>query len=748
MCEFSNVRTRLHRVAACLLILLLLFSVFPISSPAVAAEETSSYLSDFEALKQLCEEWQNSTGYHTALCEKTGFRIEEDLVIPAWLHLQFVDLIVPEGVTLSVSKNTTLYATKLQLDGTILNSGDISQGIWHKSSETNEVSVGENGRIENSGKLSLANPVPAGTVEGSGKFTVDREYRLQTSDFDGLKAACESALADPGADYELTVGAESELQIDEDLETPENLILLCFGKNILVPKGVTLSVRGKLHLRRATVRVQGRLVNEGDIFFYGTAARIHLDDGAEYSGSGDLICYETPEDYFPAVGIERSRFRKTMLNNPISFQLKNGENSPDKPVSVYSSTFDALQRAVRAAEEDPETRYKFEPNSSETFTIESDLTVPENLIISVWIDMRLIIPAKTTVTLLGEIQMHSRSRMTVSGSLANNGRITSNGKDACIVKERTGKYSGTGLIDREIQLEGFSAREARKAQTTPTPAPKASPTSKPATAAPSSTPKTAATSKPVPSPTPEITSRNEPGSQEYLNPDTGYRALILDELGLLTDSERSQLLEDMKPITEFGHVAFWSTKDYARSEVEQARLKRRELFGMESGAILAINMNIRKVSIQSYGTINHTISKAQANTITNNVRNYLTRGEYYQGAKKAYGQIYTLLVKGRIPQPMKYFSNAVIALTAAMILMLFFVLRHASSFEKPDAIKVIETGAIPAALLYHASSRLTRTRREYVPVSSSSGSSGGSSCSSCSSGSSCSSCGSGGSSSF
>ena len=218
--------------------------------------------------------------------------------------------------------------------------------------------------------------------------------------------------------------------------------------------------------------------------------------------------------------------------------------------------------------------------------------------------------------------------------------------------------------------------------------------------------------------------------------------VILDELGLLSSTEAEQLRQDMEPITAFGNVAFWTTDQYARDEVEQARLKRRELFGLESGIILVINMNVRKVSVQSYGTINDTITADRANTITNNVRNYLTKGDYYGGASTAFRQIFRLLDGGRIPQPMKYLSNAAIALMLSLMLMLPFAFRYASSFRKGDPILIAGAGA--AALSFTGVAAKFKGN-DYQKISSDSGSS----CSSCSSGgSSCSSCGSGGSSSF
>ena len=226
------------------------------------------------------------------------------------------------------------------------------------------------------------------------------------------------------------------------------------------------------------------------------------------------------------------------------------------------------------------------------------------------------------------------------------------------------------------------------------------------------------------------------------DPATGHSAVLIDELGLLSAEEQARLLEDMKPLTEFGSVAFWTTEDYASNEIEQARLTRRELFGFDDAAIFAVNMNIRKLTIQSYGSMYDVLTKSRANTITNNVRRYATKGDYYEAARRAFSQMLSLMRGNRIAQPMKHFSNACIALMLGLILMLSRVFKTVSR-RAPETDELVVLAARPVVF---NSPQLTYTGedREYSPPSSDSGSSSG--CSSCSRG--CSSCGGGGSSSF
>ena len=48
----------------------------------------------------------------------------------------------------------------------------------------------------------------------------------------------------------------------------------------------------------------------------------------------------------------------------------------------------------------------------------------------------------------------------------------------------------------------------------------------------------------------------------YSNPDTGYTVYMMDQIDLLSSEEEEQLIEDMKPITTYGNVAFISARAY------------------------------------------------------------------------------------------------------------------------------------------------------------------------------------------
>lgn len=170
------------------------------------------------------------------------------------------------------------------------------------------------------------------------------------------------------------------------------------------------------------------------------------------------------------------------------------------------------------------------------------------------------------------------------------------------------------------------------------------------------------------------------------NESTGYDVYIDDWAQLLTSSEEDKLCDIMGPITAYGNVAFvsidynpyYSVEDYAQNYGDS-------LFGNESYTIFVIDMDYRKICIYSDGDIYKTITKAYANTITDNVYTYASDGEYYACAAHAFEQINTLLDGRTIAQPMKYISNALLAIALALLINYFIVMTVSRSTKASDS---------------------------------------------------------------
>lgn len=218
---------------------------------------------------------------------------------------------------------------------------------------------------------------------------------------------------------------------------------------------------------------------------------------------------------------------------------------------------------------------------------------------------------------------------------------------------------------------------------------------------------------------------------DYVNSATGYKVYIIDEYNLLSDQEERRLLQDMIPITEFGNAAFVSVDTDVSTPV-YAKEKYKELFGYDSGSLFVIDMGNRNIWIHSNGKIYKTITKAYANTITDNVYTYASKQQYYECAANVFRQEYTLLQGGKIAQPMKYITNAIISFIIAILgnfLLLQSGRNKVEDFDGTSTINLAKSG-----LIVLAEAKLLSSSKKRRAESSSSSYSGSSSSSSYSSG--------------
>ena len=153
---------------------------------------------------------------------------------------------------------------------------------------------------------------------------------------------------------------------------------------------------------------------------------------------------------------------------------------------------------------------------------------------------------------------------------------------------------------------------------------------------------------------------------------SSYRLVIDDREDLLTASEENMLQIKMERIRQYGNVGFVTVSQFSSTDTYTKNLYR-DLFGRESGMLFVIDMGRRNIWIYCNGAIYRVINKPYANTITDNVYRYASRGEYYECASHVYEQALILLEGGRISQPMKYISNLLIALVSALLIN-FYVL--------------------------------------------------------------------------
>ncbi len=201
-----------------------------------------------------------------------------------------------------------------------------------------------------------------------------------------------------------------------------------------------------------------------------------------------------------------------------------------------------------------------------------------------------------------------------------------------------------------------------------------------------------------------------------------YRVVVEDAAELLTEAERSQLEAWMQPITAYGNVAFVTTDRNQGTSGDFAKMRYRKYFGRESGTLFLIDMRNRNIWIYSDGAVYRTVTRGYADTITDNVYRYASQGEYYECAAEAYREILELLEGNRIAQPMKYISNALLALILALFANLGLA-SHVSRLHRPSRRELLSS-AEKVLRVTRPTITYTHETRAYDPVSS--GSSGGS----------------------
>ena len=163
--------------------------------------------------------------------------------------------------------------------------------------------------------------------------------------------------------------------------------------------------------------------------------------------------------------------------------------------------------------------------------------------------------------------------------------------------------------------------------------------------------------------------------------------VIMDEADLLSEDEEKELYLHMLPVTAYGGAAFYTNDRPVSSTEEYAREKYRENYGKKSGTIFVIDMYNRYLYIFSDGRIYDTVTKAKAETITDNVYLSARSGDYLECAEKTFDQIAAILEGNRIPQPMKHISNALLA-TALSLVAVFIVTNARTRMKKEDELQV------------------------------------------------------------
>jgi len=213
-------------------------------------------------------------------------------------------------------------------------------------------------------------------------------------------------------------------------------------------------------------------------------------------------------------------------------------------------------------------------------------------------------------------------------------------------------------------------------------------------------------------------------SVKYTNEETNYTLYLNDYADLFTDSEEEKLLEEMKPLTTYGHIMVETINENEYlSTSEYASHRYHETFYQESGTLFLIDMDNRYIYIFSDGENYKYITNNKADIITDNIYRYARDGNYYECASVGISQINTILSGGKILEPMRYASNIFLALLISFFVN-FIIVSSATKIKKASDDAILNNCDI-AFTVSNIVGTKTGTHRVYSPPSDSGGSSGG-----------------------
>lgn len=210
----------------------------------------------------------------------------------------------------------------------------------------------------------------------------------------------------------------------------------------------------------------------------------------------------------------------------------------------------------------------------------------------------------------------------------------------------------------------------------------------------------------------------------YENDSSGYQIMIDDMADLLSQDEEEALIPYMAKSLDGGFIMLVTTdyNEYGNAEKYAGNYYRTRI-PEESGILFLIDMDTRELLFYSEGAYHRELGGSVMDIIGDNVYKYATNGDYFGCAKEAFIEIADVLEGKRISAPMKYVSNACLAILLALIINYFFARRISKAAKPSDA--AIVNAVYNEFSFTNPNVRFLHESRKYSPRSSGSGGGGG-----------------------
>ena len=208
----------------------------------------------------------------------------------------------------------------------------------------------------------------------------------------------------------------------------------------------------------------------------------------------------------------------------------------------------------------------------------------------------------------------------------------------------------------------------------------------------------------------------------YTNEATGYKVYIDDYADYLSPDEEVMLIEDMKPITEYGNVAFLSYTDSTKGALGRIGSDTLSYYlnnqgSFDSGVVFSVNPS--DIYIYSEGAMYKIIDKKYAYTITDNIYKEAKDDNMYNCSVHCYSLIKKVLEGQRIAQPMKYTCNILLGLMFSILFSFVYV--HRKSLVSQTGAEELIANAKKSFKNGETKAELINSYKTYTPQSSSSG---------------------------
>lgn len=193
----------------------------------------------------------------------------------------------------------------------------------------------------------------------------------------------------------------------------------------------------------------------------------------------------------------------------------------------------------------------------------------------------------------------------------------------------------------------------------------------------------------------------------YTNPETGFQARILDRYGLLSTEEKDRLLEEMKPLTEYGNIGFSSYESSGSGDDNeadsQAKDAKNELFYEKSNRAVfvvgrikeqddsGIRVPARREALYCDGAFSKRINHKESEEILDDAEPLVENDQYYSAASKVFRQMTELAGEGVAHESFRYLSYSAISLVLGLIIAISFsFLTHFNpGIRKPEDVTYV-----------------------------------------------------------